>query len=874
MNITSALVGAPLELHTGHFVRFFDDDSFLLDEVVEFIDGALRAGGLGIVIATAEHLTALTRRLSGFQLATAYSKWYPGQLLALDADETLSQFMVADWPDADRFERSVGRIIADAAATGATPVHAFGEMVAVLCAQEKFDAALRLEELWNELAAKHGFHLFCAYPSRLFSGSEHVPAFERICRAHSHVCCSERLAHVKAPRDVHRLVASWEHKALALDAEVARRKAAEATLRQRELELSDFLENAAEGLHKVAGDGTILWANRAELDLLGYSHEEYVGRHIAEFHVDGPVIESILSTLAAGSTLQDQPARLRCKDGSIKHVLIHSNGCFENGELVYTRCFTRDATDRVARQQAQDQLRDTLMNAPVATALLVGPQHMFRLANRRFCDMVGRDDLAGQPFASALPDWDSDEIRRQLHRVLATGESFTAEEIRIDHQVDESEREERYFKFNLEPCRSADGTVEGVIAVIVDLTEQVRARQAMERSFVEREHLLLQLREASRAKDEFLAMLGHELRNPLSPIVTALQLMRMRGDTGTEREQAIIQRQVQHLVRLVDDLLDIAKITRGKIELKKEWVSLSDVLTKAVEMSSPLLEQRSHRLSVDLPAGLHLHADAVRVAQVVSNLLTNAARYTAIGGNILLRARQLEGAVVEICVEDNGMGISAELLPKVFDIFFQGTRTVSRSEGGLGIGLALVKSLVHLHRGTVCAFSEGPGRGSSFVIRLPIAAADAQPRVPPGMRPAPENSSMSPGDFRILLVDDNVDAVDTLAHLLRSGGYDVRVAHDPAAAFECVQRFVPDLAILDIGLPVMDGYELLEQLRKRAALDACCFVALTGYGQDTDRHRSRAAGFHKHLVKPIDPAFLLDFVRAKAAQRQRQDDAG
>jgi hypothetical protein len=196
MNIASALVGSASELHTGHFVRFFDDDSFLLDEVVEFIDGALRSGGLGIVIATAEHLSALTRRLSGFQFATAYAKWYPGQLLVLDADETLSQFMVADWPDADRFERSVGRIIADAAATGATPVHAFGEMVAVLCAQERYDAALRLEELWNDLAAKHGFHLFCAYPSRLFAGSEHVPAFVRICRAHSHVCCSERLAHV------------------------------------------------------------------------------------------------------------------------------------------------------------------------------------------------------------------------------------------------------------------------------------------------------------------------------------------------------------------------------------------------------------------------------------------------------------------------------------------------------------------------------------------------------------------------------------------------------------------------------------------------------------------------------------------------------
>jgi PAS domain S-box-containing protein len=864
MNTASALVGASSEARTGHFVRFFEDDGFLLDEVVEFVHGALRSGGVGLVIATAEHLSVLTRRFSGFQLATAYAKWHPGQVLVMDAHELLSQFMAADWPDADRFERSVGRIVAEAAATGATPIHAFGEMVSVLCAQGKYDAALRLEELWNDLAARHGFHLFCAYASKLFADAEHALTFQRVCRAHNHVCYSERLAAARTPDDVRHLVASWEHKALALDAEVARRKALETRLRQRESELSDFLENAAEGLHKVAGDGTILWANRAELELLGYSREEYVGRHIAEFHVDGPVIESILSILAAGGTLRDQPARLRCKDGSIRHVLIHSNGCFESGELMYTRCFTRDATDRVARQLAQDQLCDTLMNAPVATALLVGADHVFRMANRRFCDMVGRDDVVGKPFASALPQWSTDEIQRQLNHVLTTGEAFTAEEFRIDYQVGDAQCEDRYFKLNLEPCRSAAGSVDGVIAVIVDLTEQVRTRHAMERSFAEREQLLSQLREASRAKDEFLAMLGHELRNPLSPIVTALQLMRMRGDTGTEREQAIIQRQVQHLVRLVDDLLDISKITRGKIELKKEWLSLSEVLTKAVEMSSPLLEQRNHRLAVDLPAHIQLHADAVRVAQVVSNLLTNAARYTDIGGDIVLSARQVEGAAIEICVKDNGTGISAEMLPRVFDIFFQGTRTVSRSEGGLGIGLALVKNLVQLHGGSVHAFSDGPGRGSEFVVRLPVAAAD----VPPGVRPVADESCTSPRGLRLLLVDDNVDAADTLASLLRADGHDIVVAHDPAAALECIQWFVPDVAILDIGLPVMDGYELLAHLREKAELGACCFVALTGYGQYADRERSREAGFHEHFVKPVDPDVVLDFVRAKAVQRQ------
>jgi CheY-like chemotaxis protein len=282
-------------------------------------------------------------------------------------------------------------------------------------------------------------------------------------------------------------------------------------------------------------------------------------------------------------------------------------------------------------------------------------------------------------------------------------------------------------------------------------------------------------------------------------------------------------------------------------------------------MSSPLLEHRNHRLAVDLPpVHIQLHADAVRVAQVVSNLLTNAARYTDIGGDILLSARQFEGATIEICVKDNGIGISAEMLPKVFDIFFQGVRTVSRSEGGLGIGLALVKNLVHLHGGSVHAFSEGPDCGSEFVVYLPVAAADA----PPGVRPVADESSTSPSGLRLLLVDDNVDAVDTLASLLRVNGHEVMVEHDPAAALESIQWFVPDVAILDIGLPVMDGYELLAHLRERPELNACCFVALTGYGQDADRERSRAAGFHEHFVKPVDPGVVLDFVRAKAVQRQ------
>ncbi len=858
---TAALAGAATPA-AGHFVRFYEEDDFLLSEVASFIERGLAAGGAGVVIASAEHRAQIASRLRVNGLGVAADLTGAGRLVLLDAADTLAEFSVDGWPDREGFQRVVGRVIVEAASAGG-PVHAFGEMVALLGAEGRFDAAIHLERLWNELAQQHRFELFCAYPSRLFASADRVRAFQQVCGAHDHVCLSEHVARASAPADLHRLLASWEQKAAAMEAEVARRREAESALRQRERELTDFVENAAEGLHRIAGDGTILWANRAELEMLGYTYDEYVGRHIAEFHVDPIVIRSILDALAAGETLRDHPARLRRKDGGTKHVLINSNACFENGKLLYSRCFTRDATDRLERQRAQDQLRDTLMHAPVAAALLVGPAHTFRFANQRFGDMVGRHDLAGKEFAAALPEWNRDGITQHLDEVLRSGAAYCADECRVELLV-AGRREERFVRLSLEPLRTLDGLVEGVIAVAVDLTERVRDRRKIERSLAEREQLLARLEEASRAKDEFLAMLGHELRNPLSPIVTALQLMRMRGETGTGREQAIIQRQLDHLVRLVDDLLDISKVTRGKIELRKDWIAIADVLTKAVEMSSPLLERRSHRLQVEAQPGLRVHGDPVRLAQVVANLLTNAARYTEVGGDIHLSAAVEAGEMV-IRVKDNGIGIASAMLPKVFDIFFQGLRG-GRSDGGLGIGLALVKSFVSLHGGSVGAYSDGPGRGSEFVVRLPTVVRGPDTD---GDRPPPSAVPLEPAALRlrVLIVDDNVDAAETLAHLLGALGHEVKVFNDPAAALVQANAFQPELAILDIGMPVMDGYELAARLRAQPELQGCRFVALTGYGQDGDRMRSHAAGFSAHFVKPLQHERLLEFIGCGATGR-------
>ena len=843
----------------SHFVQFYEDDEFIVDEVADFLDEALRAGDTAILIATPAHRAQLAKRLRGLGSATAAgtSDWYPGELVTLDAREALAKLMVDGAPDEALFLATIGAVVARAARGGSGAVRAFGEMVALLCADGNAEAAIQLEGMWNALGRRHRFSLMCAYPMNLFSSAEHAETFRHVCATHSTVRPSERLDVSRDPQGLAVSIAALQQKALALQTEIARRTAAEQTLRRREKELADFLENAAEGLHRVDRDGTILWANSAELELLGYEEAEYIGHNIAEFYVDQRLIAEILTRLSAGETLKNQPAVLRCKNGMRKHVLVTSNAYFEDGELMYTRCFTRDMSDRWARENAERERNNLLMRAPVAAALLTGPNHVFRLANPLYCRMVGRSDLVGKAYLEAFPDMADTPMRGMLDHVWKTGEPLLANESRVvPNKTGPGASEECFFMCNLEPMRTPDDVVYGVMAVAVDVSELVHGRRVLEEAGLERSRLLGELQAASQAKDEFLAMLGHELRNPLSPIVTALQLMKMRGDIKSSKEQAIIQRQVDHLIRLVDDLLDVSRITQGKVELRCESVEIAQVLAKAVEMASSLFEQRRHQLTIAVPAsGLLWRGDSTRLAQVVANLLTNAARYTEPEGHVVLSAAR-ESEQIVINVKDTGKGLSQDMLTSVFKLFFQGHQGIDRAEGGLGIGLALVKNLVELHGGSVQAKSDGLGCGSEFIVRLPVAAA-ADPQIA-----GPESSEV--GNIgatrrRILVVDDNADAADLLGMLLRAGGHHVRIAHDPLKALDIAAGFDPEIALLDIGLPVMDGYELGMQLRERTT-PGCRLIALTGYGQESDRKRSEAAGFDSHLVKPIDSQQLLQLV--------------
>jgi signal transduction histidine kinase/CheY-like chemotaxis protein len=462
--------------------------------------------------------------------------------------------------------------------------------------------------------------------------------------------------------------------------------------------------------------------------------------------------------------------------------------------------------------------------------------------------------VQNRPLLEAFPEFRDQPFPERLRRVLETGETFRQERELVRLEID-GKVEESYWTSTYLPIRDGAGNIEGVLTFDLDVTSVVRAD-------AEREALLAAAEQANRAKDDFIAMLGHELRNPLAPILTATQLLRLRGTDRTLREVNVIERQAQHLVRLVDDLLDVSRITSGKVTLAKESVEIAEVVASAIETASPIIESARHTLVTEVPKeGMVVEVDRVRMAQVIANLLTNAAKYTPPGGRIRISA-VLEGDHVGIAVDDNGVGISPELLPQVFDLFVQARQTLARSQGGLGLGLTIVRSLVTMHGGNVTAESDGLAKGSRFTVRLPVSKVRA--RAVTSSSPA---KRVAPRRERVLVVDDNADAADMLRVALEALGYRTLVANDGPEALRIAGEMMPDVALLDIGLPVMDGYELAQ--RMRAQHPDIDLVAITGYGQDSDVQRSREAGFREHLTKPVDLerlARLLEDRRSGNAQ--------
>jgi signal transduction histidine kinase len=476
---------------------------------------------------------------------------------------------------------------------------------------------------------------------------------------------------------------------------------------------------------------------------------------------------------------------------------------------------------------------------PVGIAILRGRDLIFELANPAYLDLINQREVIGMPIHEALPELEGQGIFERLRQVFDSGETYSANALRSDvRMTPDGPLEEHYFDLVWQPLFDASGQVEAIAVVATDVTVNAKASQSAEL--------------ASRTKDDFLAMLGHELRNPLAPISIALEIMRMRDDNVMARERAIIERQTQHMIRLVDDLLDVSRIASGKITLKVEPVEISTIAARALELCSPLMEERRHHFRGDVPnSGLMVSADLSRMAQVLANLLTNAAKYTDPQGTITLRAYE-EGGDVLIVVEDSGIGIKAESLPLIFEKFVQERQSIDRARGGVGLGLAIAKSITELHGGSIRADSQGFGQGSRFTVRLPLLKLSEY--TPPDHLDLAGTAALPSAERgrRVLVVDDNADIVNMFEAVLQMDGFDVRVALDPTAAIKVAQEFKPAIALLDIGLPGMDGYELVGELRRMPELAETRFIAITGYGQNSDRERSKEAGFASHLVKPVE----------------------
>jgi PAS domain S-box-containing protein len=589
--------------------------------------------------------------------------------------------------------------------------------------------------------------------------------------------------------------------------------------------------------------GRVTSWNSGARGMTGYTAEDIVGKSLAALYTPEqqaqgkPGIE-LAQALEAGRA-EDEGWRQR-KDGSrfwANEVLAPLWDAA--GALVGFSKVSRDLTDR---RRAQELLQDR--EERLALVVDSADYAIFTL------DCEGRI-TSWNPGAERTFGYPRDEVLGQSGAIVFTPEDRAhgvhEEEMRRARESGRAEDErwhvtrqgDRFYASGVLAPLRAGGVMKGYVKVARDRTDRKHLEDALRLAREAAET-------ASRAKDEFLAMLGHELRNPLAPMVTALQVMRLRGQASYEQE--ILERQVSHLTRMVDDLLDVSRITRGAVDLQRRPIELREVVNPALELAGPLLEQRRSHVDVQVPwRGAAVEADRDRLAQVVANLLTNAAKYSEPGSRIGLRGER-DGAVVRVTVEDEGVGLAHDMIGTVFEPFVQQPQSIERSEGGLGLGLAIVRSLVEAHGGVVRAESDGLDQGSRFIVELPAVEPGAAPAaVPPSpaWRPA--------GRGRVLVVDDNRDAVAMLRVALERLGYAVEVAFDGPSALERAAAFEPGIVLLDIGLPVMDGYEVARRLRSaQAAGQPLRLLALTGYGQAADRERALAAGFEHHFVKPIE----------------------
>jgi PAS domain S-box-containing protein len=677
--------------------------------------------------------------------------------------------------------------------------------------------------------------------------------------------------------------------------DIGARKRAEAELRESESRKAAILKASLDAIITFDAKGRITAFNPAAVTLFGYTEAEAIGRDAHKMIVSE---NTDTATRSSSKTVLRRriEAPAQRKDGT--SITVEFAIAPLEGEQRFFTAFIRDITER----KKAERIAEFLARASASLATIVDSdstlQKVASLAVPAFADWATVDLLEGESHLRRVAVCHVDptkvELARDIHRrfpidpakdqwvwkILRSGRPSIVSEVTDDMLVRSIPDAEKLRLLRTLGLKSyvgvplkVRGKPLGVISFVVaesnrqfDATDLAAAEDLAHRAgtAIENAQLYLELRQADRRKDEFLATLAHELRNPLAPIRNALQVMGMDGvdRRGLEESRAMIERQVVQMVRLVDDLLDMNRITRNKLELRRERVVLSAVIASAVETSKPLIELLKHRLEVRLPPEpISLIADGTRLSQIFSNLLNNSAKYTNPGGTIEISAA-MEGDDVSVRVRDNGIGIPKESLAELFEMFSQVDRNLERAQGGLGIGLTLVRRLVEMHGGTVEAHSEGLGKGSVFTVKLPLSQpATGGSNAELEIFPAAIGHSPSSAR-RILVVDDNKDSAISLGMLLTLMGNVTRTAHDGLEAFDVASEFRPDLVLLDIGMPKLNGYDTCRKMRAEEWAKGITIVALTGWGQEEDRRRSAEAGFDHHMIKPVDPEALQRLLAA------------
>jgi PAS domain S-box-containing protein/excisionase family DNA binding protein len=741
-----------------HVTQFYEEEASFLDAASTFIGAALRAGDAGVVLATEAHRAGLEERLrsAGLDLIAACNE---GRYVALDAAETLASFMVDGAPDPERFVSVIGGVVAQASA-GGRRVHAFGEMVALLAADGNHASAIRLEALWNDLQQGQPFSLLCAYPMDVFNGSGYADSFDAVCAEHSRIIPAEGYAAQRDADERLREIARLQQKARSLEAEIAERERAEVALLCKQRELDDFVENAVVGLHRVGPDGRILWANRAELDLLGYARDEYVGRPVADFHADPSTIADILRRLAAREELHGYPARLRRKDGSIRHVLISSNVLWEDGRFVHTRCFTRDVTERVRAEEGRALLAragEVLASSLAWDATLdhVIDLAMPLLADFGFFDVVEPGGVVRRiarahedPRRQAILDashWAAADHTELDVCALTSGRTGVHPDVNDawlraaaagpEHLV--AMRDLAFRAMVSVPLRHGGRTLGALTLFYADsgrrydetdvaLIEELARRAAMA---VENARLYGEAQAAIRARDEFLSIASHELRNPVAGMKGAAQMLRRADERGRldgerlGRYLGIIEQTADRLAVLTEDLLDVSRLRQGVLPLRPRPIDLAVLVGAAV---ARLQERASaHRLAFDAwSPSCPAVVDPDRIEQVLENLLGNAIKYAPGGGEIRVTLAS-EGDGILLSVRDAGIGLPPSAMEVIFEPFGRAPNALSRNIEGLGLGLYICRQIAEQHGGRLWVESDGEGTGTTLRLSLPATGGRA-----------------------------------------------------------------------------------------------------------------------------------------------------